>query len=77
VIGKPGPDRVIAACVLDDGAAPKSSAIADPCWVLDQRRCGALDKGRWPLVFPIVASSLIALISIDRVIGVACVRPAG
>lgn len=36
---------------------------------------GALDKGQWPLVFLIVASSLIALIYIGRVIEVAYFRP--
>jgi multicomponent Na+:H+ antiporter subunit D len=36
---------------------------------------GALDKGQWPLVFLIVASSLIALIYIGRVIEVAYFHP--
>jgi multicomponent Na+:H+ antiporter subunit D len=35
---------------------------------------GALDKGRWPLVFLIVASSLIALVYIGRVVEVAYFR---
>lgn len=36
---------------------------------------GALDKGQWPLVFLIVASSLIALIYVGRVVEVAYFRP--
>ena len=36
---------------------------------------GALDKGWWPLVFLIVASSLIALVYIGRVVEVAYFRP--
>jgi multicomponent Na+:H+ antiporter subunit D len=35
---------------------------------------GALDRGRWPLVFLIVASSLIALVYIGRVVEVAYFR---
>jgi multicomponent Na+:H+ antiporter subunit D len=37
---------------------------------------GALDKGWWPLVFLIVASSLISVIYIGRVVEVAYFRPA-
>ncbi len=36
---------------------------------------GALDKGQWPLVFLIVASSLVALIYIGRVVEVAYFHP--
>jgi multicomponent Na+:H+ antiporter subunit D len=36
---------------------------------------GALDKGWWPLVFPIVASSLISVVYIGRVVEVAYFRP--
>ena len=35
---------------------------------------GALDKGWWPLVFLIVASSLIALVYVGRVVEVAWLR---
>ena len=36
---------------------------------------GALDKGQWPLVFLLVASSLIAVVYIGRVVEVAYFRP--
>ena len=36
---------------------------------------GALDKGQWPLVFLLVASSLIALVYVGRVVEVAYFRP--
>ena len=36
---------------------------------------GALDRGQWPLVFLLVASSLIALVYIGRVVEVAYFRP--
>jgi multicomponent Na+:H+ antiporter subunit D len=36
---------------------------------------GALDKGMWPLVFLIVASSLIALLYVGRIVEVAYFRP--
>jgi multicomponent Na+:H+ antiporter subunit D len=37
---------------------------------------GALDRGQWPLVFLLVASSLIALVYVGRVVEVAYFRPA-
>jgi multicomponent Na+:H+ antiporter subunit D len=36
---------------------------------------GALDQGWWPLVFLLVASSLVSVVYVGRVIEVACFRP--
>ena len=36
---------------------------------------GALDRGWWPLVFLLVASSLVSVVYVGRVVEIACFRP--